>query len=385
MDARVCTRAVTASVANNQDTILLCGPSTELGSTGYGGGKGGFVRNVTALLEHFSEGDLKMTLSPYSTRRFSMWWKVLLPFRLIADLLVFARNIRRGGAVHVMMTYGLAIYREFGMSVIATAAQRPVILDIRGGGFVRWLESAGWAQRSMAHWMLRHAAKILGQGIAVVTYLLPRYGDKVQHFPNLVRSGDLPLSVDTRCTERELKVIFVGYCYAGKGVFELVEGCARAAQLGLSVRLTLVGAESSDFQAYLDNFTPPAGLSVNRCGALGFDEVQSLLASHDIFCFPTRHEGEGHPNAITEAMAHALVIVTTRHGFIPELLDNSAAYFVPPASAPALSGALVHIDNNRDEARRKASNARSVVQERYMEAHVLGQLAALYRLTLRRA
>jgi glycosyltransferase involved in cell wall biosynthesis len=357
----------------------------ELGAAGYGGGKGGFVCNVAALLGHFSEGDVKMTLSAYSTRRFSRWWRILLPFRLVADLLVFARNIRQGGAVHVMMTYGLAIYREFGMSVIAAAVKRPLILDIRGGAFVPWLESIGWLERAMAHWMLSHAEAILGQGIAVVTYLRPRYGDKVHHFPNFVRSGYLPLSVETRCTQVQLGVIFVGYCYAGKGVFELVEGCARAVHLGLSLRLTLVGAESPDFESYLDNFPLPVGLRVNRCGALGFDEVQSLLASHDIFCFPTRHSGEGHPNAITEAMAHALVIVTTRHGFIPELLDNSAAYFVHPASAHALADTLVHINNNREEARRKASNARSAVQERYMEAHVLGELAELYRRTLRRA
>jgi glycosyltransferase involved in cell wall biosynthesis len=376
---------MSASASSLQDTIVLCGPSMEVGSAGYGGGKGGFVRNVAALLEHFSEGDVKMTLSAYSTRDFSRWWKIILPFRLIADLRVFARNIRRGGAVHVMMTYGLAIYREFGMSVIAAAVKRPLILDIRGGAFVSWLESTGWLQRAMVRWMLSHAEAILGQGIAVVTYLRPRYGDKVHHFPNFVQSRYLPAHVETRCTQLQLGVIFVGYCYAGKGVFELVEGCARAAQMGLPLRLTLVGAESPDFKDYLDNYPLPAGLRINRCGALGFDEVQTLLAGQDIFCFPTRHIGEGHPNAITEAMAHALVIVTTRHGFIPELLDNTAAYFVDPASADGLAAMLIHIGKHREEARQKASNARAAVQERFMEAHVLAQLRELYRRTLHRA
>ena len=373
------------SESKRQDTIVLCGPSMDPGSAGYGGGKGGFVRNVAALLEHFSTGDVRMTLSPYSTRRFSRWWKFLLPFRLVADLVVFARNIRRGAAVHVMMTYGLAIYREFGMSVIAVAARRALILDVRGGGFVFWLERTGWLERAMAHWMLRHAAVILGQGIAVVTYLRPRYAQKVHHFPNFVRAGYLPARVASKCTARELGVIFVGYCYEGKGVFELVEGSAQAVQRGLSVRLTLVGAESPDFKAYLDDFARPSELSITRCGARGFDEVQALLASHDIFCFPTRHTGEGHPNAITEAMAHALVIVATRAGFIPELLDDSAAYFVRPSSAQALADTLVHIDQHREEARRKASHARSTVEERYTEEHVLGELTQIYRRTLERA
>ncbi len=366
------------------NSIVLCGPSTDLGTEGYGGGKGGYVRNVSALLEYFCCDDLKMTLSPYSTRRYSPLWKFLLPFRLIADLRVFAGNIRRADGVHVMMNYGLAIYREFGMSIIAAAFNRPLILDIRGGAFVSWLESASWLQRAMANWVLKHATAILGQGVAVVAYLKPRYGDKVHHFPNFMQSRYLPSSVAPKLTQAELGVMFVGYCYAGKGVFELVEGCARAARTGLSLRLTLVGAESPEFAVYLDNFAPPAALRLVRRGILEFDEVQALLAAHDVFCFPTRHVGEGHPNVITEAMAHGLVIVSTRHGFITELLDETSAYFLDAGSADAVAKLLIYIDLHRDEARRRAQNARAVVQERFTEAKVLGRLRELYLAVLSR-
>jgi glycosyltransferase involved in cell wall biosynthesis len=371
-------------VCDVRKSVVLAGPSTELGTEGYGGGKGGYVRNVTALLEYFCSDDLKMTLSPYSTRRYSRWWKVLLPFRLIADLRVFASNIRRADGVHVMMAYGLAIYREFGMSVIAAAFNRPLILDIRGGSFLLWLDSASWLQRAMARWALRHATIILGQGVAVVADLRPRYGDKVHHFPNFMQSRYFPSSVDPKLTQAELRVMFVGYCYAGKGVFELVDGCARAARAGLSLRLTLVGAESPEFSAYLDDYASPAALRLDRRGILEFDEVQALLAAHDVFCFPTRHVGEGHPNVITEAMAHGLVIVSTRHGFITELLDETSAYLLDEGSADAVANMLLYIDVHRDEARRRAESARAVVQERFTEAKVLGQLREVYRATLSR-
>lgn len=369
----------------DEKTIILCGPATDLGSEGYGGGKGGYVRNVSVLLAHFATGEVQMTLSPYSTRRYSRWWVLLLPFRLAADLYSFARSIRHGGAVHVMMTYGMAIYREFGMSVIAAVFRRPLILDIRGGGFVQWLESAGRLQRAMAHWALTHARFILGQGEAVVARLGPRYGDKVRYFPNFIQSAYLPLGVPQRLAERELRVIFVGYCYAGKGVFELLEGSAAAALQGLNVRLTLVGAESPEFAAFLDGFAVPEGLHIARRGALEFDRVQALLAVHDVFCFPSRHAGEGHPNVITEAMAHALVIVTTRQGFISELLDDGAAYFIDSGSAAAVAEKLAYIDVHRDEARRKAHNARAIVEKRFTEAKVLGQLREIYLCALHRA
>jgi glycosyltransferase involved in cell wall biosynthesis len=365
-----------------RNAVVLCGPSPKPGTEGYGGGKGGYVRNVSALLEYFSSGDVTMTLSPYSTRRFSRWWTFLLPIRLIEDLWVFASNIRGAGAVHVMMTYGLAIYREFGISLIAAVFKRPLILDIRGGSFVSWLESTGALQRAMAHWVLRHAEVILGQGIAVVTHLKPRYGEKVRYFPNFMQARYFPSTVLPRFDTRELGVIFVGYCYAGKGVFELVEGCVRAARRGLRMQLTLVGSESLEFSAYLDGYSLPDGLRLARCGTREFDDVQSLLAGQDVFCFPTRHVGEGHPNVLTEAMAHALAIVTTRHGFITELLDDSSAYFVDSNSADGIAEMLVHIDAHRDEARHKGDNARSIAQKRFTEANVLGQLRELYRRAL---
>lgn len=378
------TARVSGLAGEARKVIVLCGPSPEPGSEGYGGGKGGYVRNVTALLAHFSSGEVTITLSPYSTRRYSRWWRLALPFRLIADLGVFACNVRRGGAVHVMMAYGPAIYREFGMGVIAAVAGRPLILDIRGGAFALWLESAGRLQRAMAHWAMSRAEVILGQGAAVVEYLKPRYGEKVQHFPNFIQSGYLPTKVRPRLTRRELNVIFVGYCYDGKGVFELVDGCAGAARRGLSVILTLVGAESADFSLFLDGYVMPEGLRIERRGAIEYNAVQSSMAGQDIFCFPTRHVGEGHPNVITEAMAHALVIIATRHGFITELLDETSAFFVESRSADAIADALVVIDANRVEAQRKADKARSTVEEYFTEARVLGQLRDHYLRALSR-
>ena len=372
-----------ASFDQTRDTVILCGPAMDLAASTYGGGAGGYVRNVSLLLEHFSQGDVRMTLSPYSTRRFTRWWWLVLPARLVRDLWVFARNIRGGGAVHLMMTYGVAIYREFGMSVIARAYGRPLILDIRGGAFLSWLESAGWLHRTMAHYVMRNANVILGQGATMVDSLRRTYGDKVHHFPNFVRPRDLPATVRPRCTDEELAVIFVGYCYEGKGVFELVDGCARATRSGVRIHLTLVGAESAEFKEYLDARTPVGGLTIDRQGALGFDAVQSLLARSDIFCFPTRHGGEGHPNAINEAMAQGLVIVTTKHGFIPELLDESSAYFVEPGSRVHVAETLAHIHTHRDEARAKADNARVTLRERYTESIVLGRLREDYRRVLR--
>jgi hypothetical protein len=46
---------------------------------------------------------------------------------------------------------------------------------------------------------------------------------------------------------------------------------------------------------------------------------------------------------------------------------------------------LVHIDKHREEALRKGDVGRQVVEERFMEARVLGRLRDLYRAALQHA
>ena len=364
---------------HNDNVVILCGPPQDPGSGGYGGGQGGYVRNVTALLEYFSAGNVRLTLSPYSVRRYHPCWRLLLPFRIIADILVFLKNIRRGQAVHLMMTYRLAIYREFAIGVLARASGRPLILDIRGGSFLNWLPVASALPRALARWLLRHAEVILGQGMAVVLPLRQLYGEKVHYFPNFIGARHIPAQPALKCSQPHLNVLFVGYCYAGKGVFELVEGCIMAAQAGAKVHLSLVGSESPDFAQYLNSVEPHPGFVLKRFGTLPHEGVLQHFASNDVFCFPSRHEGEGHPNVITEAMAYGLIIVTTRQGFVAELLDERTAYFIEKGQPGAISGALLYIDTHRDEACAKAQGAHRVLRERFVDNIVLEELRGHYR------
>ena len=74
-----------------------------------------------------------------------------------------------------------------------------------------------------------------------------------------------------------------------------------------------------------------------------------------------------------------MVIVTTRHGFIPSVLDESACYFVEKQSPDSIASALETIDRHRDSARAKAANARAILLQRYSSDVVVPILENMYR------
>ena len=200
------------------------------------------------------------------------------------------------------------------------------------------------------------------------------------YFPSFVPVNEIPQTVAPKLQNPKIKILFVGFCYEGKGGFELVEGCQLAAQKGLDLELTLVGEEAIEFSQWLDKLDySHLSLKINRMGRLPHEKVLSIYQEHDIFCMPTRHEGEGHTNSINEAMMMSLVILCTRHGFLELVLGENCAFFLNSCSAEYIAKNLEYIHKNRSLAQEKASAARSKVLELFTSKKVFADLEKYYQ------
>lgn len=89
---------------------------------------------------------------------------------------------------------------------------------------------------------------------------------------------------------------------------------------------------------------------------------------------------EGSPNALLEAMTAGVPVVATAVGGIPEIVEDSeSALLVPSRQPEALASALAATLADPEAARRRAANARSLIESRHSpQARVLF-LAKLYR------
>lgn len=363
-----------------KSSVLLFGPSLARNPAGFGGGKGGIVSALTLIKEEFcSDSDIELTYVPYSVRSFSKTWWLLLPFRFVTDLVSLVRHFKGVGVVHIAATSGPAVVRSLAAVVLAKSFGKRVVLDVRGGGLDAFSNDASGVVTSFCwQMMIEYSDRVFVQRQRTAQALGSTYQGKVYHQPNTFPDSDIPDRLGRRLDHHVLKVMFAGYCYRGKGVFDIVEGCRLACIRGLEIDLTLVGQEHEEFAEYLDSREACPGLSIRRQGKQSRHEVLALMRQSDVFLFPTYHPGEGHPNVINEAMGNQLTIIGTRWGAIGEILDDETAYFVEPRSPAQVADALCHVDSNRDEARERGENARRKLISEYLASRVLSNLRQTY-------
>jgi glycosyltransferase involved in cell wall biosynthesis len=107
------------------------------------------------------------------------------------------------------------------------------------------------------------------------------------------------------------------------------------------------------------------------------DDVPARLADADIFVLPSR--SEAFPNAVLEAMASGLPIVSSGVGGILELIDDgTSGLLVPPGDARALADRLCRLMNDPAFASRLGNAARTEAHARYSFDRMVAAFESLY-------
>jgi glycosyltransferase involved in cell wall biosynthesis len=147
-------------------------------------------------------------------------------------------------------------------------------------------------------------------------------------------------------SEGPLYISFVGNFTELKGVARLVE-----AVRGLEgVKLILAGRGRVEFERTMVAFE----------SAVEHRHVADVLAASDLFVLPTCEEGSC--NAVIEAMACGLPIVTSNGAYMDDLVDGKSAVRIDPLDVSAIRQAVVSLA--RDPLRRKALSDASLSRSR---------------------
>ena len=358
--------------------VLLYGPNTIPTDGAYGGGLGGYTRKMHLYLNWFKDPQFQM-IPCYHTIRGQSKFEVLI-IRLLKDVWSFVRStvVVKPGIIHILAQYRTAIYREFLIVALSKIFGIPVIYEIKAGVFLSWFNSTDLLSKQLCKFCLHYSDIILCQGKSYVHFLDTKYSGKVFYHPNFVPSEEVPGIIGTKLNYPGIRVLFVGFQFKEKGVFELVDACKIASE-HIPVELTLVGKEHPDFRMWLDKQEFPSTLKLNRVGELPHLELASYYQKNDVYCYPTYHSGEGHNNTINEAMMMGMVIVTTAHGFLSDILSSDSAYFLENVSSNTISKCLIKINDKRECAREKGLKARELLLNNYTSRIVLNRLKSHYK------
>jgi glycosyltransferase involved in cell wall biosynthesis len=158
-----------------------------------------------------------------------------------------------------------------------------------------------------------------------------------------------------------------------KGHRDLLAAAPRVLERYPDARFVIAG--DGELRAELERLAEPLGDRVVLLGAR--DDVPDLLASFDVFAFPSRFEGLC--LAVIEAQAAGVPVVATPVGGIREtVVDGETGWLVPPRDVEALAERIVFCLDHADDAGRVAEEAQRRVRERFSVERMVAETLALY-------
>jgi colanic acid/amylovoran biosynthesis glycosyltransferase len=251
----------------------------------------------------------------------------------------------RADVVHVHFGYRLRDARHL-------RGRRPVVVSLHGHDATAFPRA--WPSYYRGHLDRADAVVVPSRFLAERAEALGARADRLHVVPSGVDPSFTPVPMPPGPPE----VVLVGRLVPKKGVDVLLDAwpSVRAAVPG--ARLLVVG------DGPLADRVHGAGVQLQR-GTAGRAQVRAALARATVVCTPSRTGPDGDAESLLlvnlEAQALGRPVVTTRHGGIPEFVDEGrSALLVPEGDPAALAEALVTVLRDPRLAERMAAAGPSV-------------------------
>jgi glycosyltransferase involved in cell wall biosynthesis len=263
-------------------------------------------------------------------------------------------------------------------SLFIKAAKRrgkKVVLHQHGGDFVNYFEN----QISDSRRAYIRSILDMADAMLVLTPSWKEYfgkltdPDKIMVLPNaIVTGGDAEQNFSG---PHDLnKVLFLGRICRDKGISELLEAIDEIHKVHDDVRLYLGGIfEDPEYLAEVEE----RSTYVKHIGWVRGKDKNKYLSECGIMAVPSYFEGFG--MTVIEAMYSGLVVVGSRVGGIPEIVDDGVdGILVEPRNSSELKTALEEIIEGKRNTSEMLNNGRRKVEESYSISHCMDRLVTVY-------
>ncbi len=262
--------------------------------------------------------------------------------------------------------------------LIARCFGKKVICHLRGGNFKRWYDSA---RRPVRWWVCFVHRKVSAQIVLgsklrhLFDWLIPQ--EKIFVIPN----GGSYRFPDTKKNTNHVHVLFLGNFIASKGVLDVLKSAVFVNQKFKHVKFLFAGNWSDketkkEFKSIMENHP---GLPAVVLGPLTGEKKLRLLASSDIFVFPSFYPNEGHPWVIVEAMAAGLPIIATDHGAIAEsVIDGENGFIVEKCNPEQIAEKVCCLIDHPEIRKRMGDKSRQLYQVNFTEEKMVERLAGSF-------
>ncbi|MBI5739852.1 MAG: glycosyltransferase [Nitrospirae bacterium] len=186
-----------------------------------------------------------------------------------------------------------------------------------------------------------------------------------------------------RTADETIKLITIARLVEKKGVAFAIEAVARVIGKGKKISYSIIG--DGILRDELRNMIKRLGVEaqVELLGWKTHEEALLLLRDAHVMLAPsitsTESDQEGIPNALKEAMASGMPVISTLHGGIAELVqDGVSGFLVPERDPDALAKRLLYLIEHHEMWPEMGRQGRKMIEENYDINKLSRELAEIY-------
>lgn len=179
-----------------------------------------------------------------------------------------------------------------------------------------------------------------------------------------------PFFQRTLPAEGEIRILSVARLVEKKGFFTLLKAFLQIYQEYPQATLHIIGkgGEEERIKLFIDKNQLSDRVFLR--GSMDSVQIAEELREAHLFCLASEigkdGDVEGIPNALKEAMASGLPVISSFHGGIPELIEHKkTGYLVPEKNESALAEGIRYFLDNPSVWEEYTKNARQVIDEKF--------------------
>lgn len=224
--------------------------------------------------------------------------------------------------------------------------------------------------------------------------IIETYLDSLHHLRCHVIREPFPLQPfhppDQRHAPKPFRILCVARLIEEKGLVYLLHACSQLRARGVTFHCEIIGApEEPTYTTYWIQIKRLyQRLQLHDCvafsGAQPYARVLDAYTRAHLFVLPcVIAENGGHdisPNALIEAMAMGLPIISTQIAAIPEIVEHGVSgILVPPNDAEALANAMFELMQDEQRRCQLGAQARARVERLYDAGKIVAEYVALFQ------
>ena len=360
--------------------IIFIGPIAAEGEIPIGGYEAANRRTISNL----KKNGINVIAVPYPIVRQSFVFKCIdytFGFiKLILKVCNLLVNKDKEIICHITGLYKQFIYIELMIVILARIFCAKVVYEIRAGSMFWHYNRRTIVYKIIFQKVLKFSNIVGAQGKEYFNFIQGIKGKIPFYMPNYVENVSEFYFSELRNSElhntKVINLIYFGRITLNKGIKKIIDIYEFMKGNSYSVTLTLIGIVSSDCVQTINELVSEHK-DVVVINGLTQDKLFNILRLKHFFVFPTLHKGEGHSNALTEAMANGCVPICSDVGFNKSVVGDCGVVLPSNASAFDYVNAIKKIVSE-GQWLFLSEKALSRVQEKFYAKKIVGDMIKMY-------